>query len=309
MSQALDYSSGPPAGAAVRQAGYAAVIRYAGTPGRPKNITRTEFEDLSMSGVDVALVYENNTGDALLGYSEGQLAAENIANDAVRIGFPANRPLYFTVDRSVTSPSDFALVMLYLDGAASVIGRERVGVYGEYEVVKYALEGGHARYGWQTVAWSGGQQYAGAHLFQRLGTVLVDGIACDVNDILAPDWGQHSYTPNPGAPTEDDMPDRQLQPTTGRDACVTLVVPKNATELVVSLGWVPMEVKKLAFFGPTPAQGVNQIAVAWDAPNPFRIDPARCWEVPIPTGAVTAELTYSMAADPGRDTTGVVGFR
>ena len=110
---------------------------------------------------------------------------------------------------------------------------------------------------------------------------------------------------------EDDMPDRPLQPTPGKPACVTVVVPKTATELVVSVGWVRMYVSKLAFFGPTKPTGLNQLTVPVGNPGdkPFPIDAARSWQVQVPAGAVTAELTYSMAVDADHDTTGVVGFR
>ncbi|WP_409466317.1 hypothetical protein [Amycolatopsis sp. GA6-003] len=78
----------------------------------------------------------------------------------------------------------------------------------------------------------------------------------------------------PAAPPrteEEDMPDRELRPTNGKDACVTTVVPKNATKMVISLGWVPMTVKKVAFFGPTPGSGLNHL---WATSNPQRIDAA-----------------------------------
>lgn len=108
---------------------------------------------------------------------------------------------------------------------------------------------------------------------------------------------------------EDDMPERELEPTSGQAACKTLVVPKTATELVVSQGWVPLSVIKLAFFGPTPATGLNQLSVPVGGGAPFTVAAARSWEVPIPAGAVTAELTYTMTADTAHATTGVVGFR
>jgi glycoside hydrolase-like protein len=193
MTQVLDYSSRPPSGATVRSAGYPGVARYGGTPGRAKNITRAEFEDMDMSGIGVALVYENQAGDALAGYAAGQTSARAILADANSIGFPSNRPFYFAVDKDITGEAQFTAVMSYLDGAASVVGRQRVGVYGEYEVVKRALEGGHAVYGWQTVAWSGGKHYAGAHLYQRVGYVYPGGVQCDVSDVLQADWGQHNY--------------------------------------------------------------------------------------------------------------------
>lgn len=193
MAQALDYSAGAPSGAAVRTAGYVGVVRYCGTPGRPKNITRAEYEDMDMSGVGVALVYENRQGDALSGFGAGQASARAIQSDAASFGFPSSRPFYFTVDQQISTEAQYSAVMAYLDGAATVVGHSRVGVYGQYGVVQRAIEGGHAAYGWQTVAWSAGLRYSNANLFQNLGYVYVDGVECDSNDILSPDWGQHNY--------------------------------------------------------------------------------------------------------------------
>ncbi|OXM67221.1 hypothetical protein [Amycolatopsis vastitatis] len=72
-----------------------------------------------------------------------------------------------------------------------MLGKDCTGVYGEFDVIEKALPA-HASYGWQTAAWSRGLKSAKAALYQRIGQVFVAGIQCDVNDILAPDWGQHS---------------------------------------------------------------------------------------------------------------------
>lgn len=200
MATALDYSQGRPTADAVRQAGHSGVIRYVGTPGRTKNITAAEYRDMTSKGVGVALVYENKAGDAAGGYSAGQAAARIARADADSVGFPADKPIYFAVDSDQVTAANFAAVSAYLDGAASILGdRARVGVYGEYDVIEKNV-GSHARYGWQTAAWSGGKRSSKAHLFQRLGQIYVGGIQSDVNDILAADWGQHD------AQEEDDMP-------------------------------------------------------------------------------------------------------
>lgn len=193
MAQALDYSAGAPSGAAVKEAGYAGVIRYAGTPGHAKNITKAEYDDMAGSDIGVALVYEHLAGDALNGFGAGQAAARTIQADAANFGFPPSRPYYFTVDQQISMESQFTAVMSYLDGAATVIGHSRVGVYGQESVVRRAVLGGHATYGWQTAAWSAGLRFDGAHLFQHVGYVYVGNVECDSNDILAPDWGQHNY--------------------------------------------------------------------------------------------------------------------
>lgn len=194
MATALDYSQGRPSAAAVKAAGHSGVIRYIGTPGRTKNITRAEYADMTSKGISVALVYENRTGDAGGGYGAGVTAARNARADADSVGFPSSRPIYFAVDSDQVTAADFAAVSAYLDGAASVLGSLfRVGVYGEYEVIERNV-GSHASYGWQTAAWSLGERSAKAHIYQRLGQVYVGGIQSDVNDILASDWGQHDAT-------------------------------------------------------------------------------------------------------------------
>ncbi|MEV8610120.1 glycoside hydrolase domain-containing protein [Amycolatopsis sp. NPDC051373] len=193
MATVLDYSTGRPSGAAVAGRGHAGVVRYIGTPGRPKNLTRAEFLDLDAHGVGVALVYENHGGDAAGGRSAGVVAAQTARADADACGFPRDRPIYFAVDSDQVTAAQFDAVMAYLDGVASVLGSVvLVGVYGEYDVIEQAV-GPHARYGWQTAAWSHGKKSGKAALYQKLGTVEVDGVDCDESDVLADDWGQHNY--------------------------------------------------------------------------------------------------------------------
>jgi hypothetical protein len=196
MATALDYSAGRPSGAAVRAAGHAGVVRYAGTAGRTKNITKAEYQDMDRNGVGVALVYENKAGDALLGRAAGSASASAIAMDARNIGFPATRPFYLAVDQDITT--QMPTVVEYFRGANNVLGVARTGAYGEADVLDALFAAGVITYGWQTAAWSKGRKAKKAHLFQRIGTAIVGGIGCDVNDILATDWGQHNAQ-------EDDM--------------------------------------------------------------------------------------------------------
>ena len=107
------------------------------------------------------------------------------------MGQPADRPIYFAVDVDVTA-GQLAVVDAYLDGAASVLGRDRVGVYGEFDVVEHCLGGGHAAWGWQSRAWSHGRVSERAHLVQELGQVVVGGVECDVDTAHRTDFGQWS---------------------------------------------------------------------------------------------------------------------
>lgn len=87
---------------------------------------------------------------------------------------------------------------------------------------------------------------------------------------------------------------------------VTMAVPAGATELVISQGWIPMRVDSVAFFGPTPAQGVNQ---RWRTPEAKVLAPARPWQIPVPAGSVTAEVNYVLAENPAMPVYGTASFR
>jgi hypothetical protein len=202
MATALDYSGGRPTGQAVADAQHVGVVRYIGTPGRGKNLTRAEFLDMDARGRGVATVYENHAADAAGGYAAGQTAARTARADADRIGLPSDQPIYFAVDSDQVTEAQFGAVAAYLDGAASIIGWAQVGVYGEYDVIEMAV-GPHARLGWQTAAWSKGKRSAKAALYQRLGQIFVGGIECDVNDVQAADWGQHNHQSTTHRNTED----------------------------------------------------------------------------------------------------------
>lgn len=87
---------------------------------------------------------------------------------------------------------------------------------------------------------------------------------------------------------------------------VTMTVPVGAAELVISQGWIPMRVDSVAFFGPTPAQGVNQ---RWRTPEAKVLAPARPWQIPVPAGSVTAEVNYVLAENTAMPVYGTASFR
>lgn len=193
MAIVLDYSAGNPGGAAVAaEPGVVGVVRYGGTPGRRKNITPAEYRDMDAHGLGVATVYENRAGDALTGRAGGAQAATNWWSDMISIGFPAHRPGYFAVDQDVTA-AQLPGVGDYFAGVNIVLGVDRTGAYGERDVIEFLFDHKLITHGWQTVAWSHGQRSKRACLYQRAAQIFVGGIQCDVNDVLAPDWGQHNY--------------------------------------------------------------------------------------------------------------------
>lgn len=214
----IDYAGGRPGGAAISAAGYAFCVRYltAGGPGLPgKLLTPGEFADLQAHGISVVLNWETTADRMLGGYAVGVADAGEALITARTLGVPDNRPIFFSADWDATLAQQ-TQIDAYLQGCAAVIGIARVGIYGGYWPVKRALDSGTARWAWQTGAWSGGNRDPRIHLYQRVGTVTVGGIPCDVNEACQlPDFGQH---PSPTSPAEED--DMQNYPITGKGRMV-----------------------------------------------------------------------------------------
>jgi len=198
MAQVLDYSAGFPGAHTIRDAGYTGAVRYIGFPDRRKCATAGELADFTANRIGMALIYENTLTEWRGGYGAGQSAGERARGHARSIGFPDHRPIYLAIDQDVVTSGEFGVMLDHLRGAGTTVGGSGLlGVYGEADAIDRARDAGVARYFWQTAAWSRGRRTS-AHLFQHVGTVHVGGIACDVNDVLADDWGQHNFA-------EDDV--------------------------------------------------------------------------------------------------------
>ncbi len=192
----IDYAWGRPAPSTIRADGYTFAARYLSYSDGGKNLSAGEAASLRSGGVDVAVVWEESATAALNGYSEGVSDARAAQSEAAACGQPAGRPIYFAVDFDA-SAGDQAAINSYLDGVASVIGRERTGVYGGYYVVKRSFDAGKVRYGWQTYAWSGGQWDGRAQLRQILNGISVGGVDSDRDQAVAADFGQWGYAAPP----------------------------------------------------------------------------------------------------------------
>ena len=203
--QVIDYSAGFPGARAIKGARYGGAVRYIGFPDRRKCTTAQEFADFRANGISMALVYENNLTEWRGGYSAGQSAGQRARNHANAIGFPQDRPIYVAIDQDVVTTDEFDAAVGYIKGAASSIGGMILtGVYGEADVMDRIRSVHAGYYFWQTAAWSRGRR-TNANLFQHVGSVSVGGVACDVNDVLAEDWGQHNYGGSDGMITGADV--------------------------------------------------------------------------------------------------------
>jgi hypothetical protein len=282
----VDYPWSHPGGAALRAAGFKFACRYL-SHDTGKNLSRAEADDLAAHGVWCVVVWESTASRALSGYSGGAADAHTALAQATACGMPAGRPVYFATDWDVT-PSQQATVNAYLDGAASVLGQDRIGVYGGYYTVKRALDGGHAAYGWQTFAWSGGQWDDRAAIRQGY-QKKINGVDVDLDTALVPDYGQWMPNKIPYSP-EDNMAlsaeDKAWFKTT-IDASVKAAVQSSAYAAVLGKDAVPAPVSDPANPNWTAATYLKQLYL-------------RIQEIPAVTGggdtAALAELRKSVDA-------------
>jgi autotransporter-associated beta strand protein len=186
----VDYSFARPAPATLKASGSTFAVRYVSPPPNNKNISLSEAQSLQAAGQEIILVFESTATEMLNGFSAGVADANTAVSVATAAGAPANFFCYFAADFDA-SANDQIAINQYLGGAASVMGRSRVGIYGGYYTVSQVLSAGMASKGWQTVAWSGGNQDSRISLFQYAIHIL--GTSCDVDVGFGTNLGQ--WTP------------------------------------------------------------------------------------------------------------------
>lgn len=186
VAKGIDYSWARPGGAAIKAAGYHFVARYLSHDTSGKTLTHAEATDLHNHGQRIVLVWEDGAQNALGGHGQGVADAHTALSQANALGFPGNLPIYFAVDFDA-SPAQQTEIDAYLTGAASVIGPGRVGVYGGFYVVERSFQHHTAAFGWQTLAWSGGQVLKGIHLYQNGQSAFSGG--ADVDEARLSNYG------------------------------------------------------------------------------------------------------------------------
>lgn len=203
----IDYAFSPhPPAQLVKAAGITFVCRYmsalAENDGNGKNLLKGELAELLGAGLSVVVVEESAAGRMKAGKAAGIADGQHALAVTAALGMP-DIPVYFACDFDA-APGDQTAINAYLDGAASVIGRGRTGIYGGYWPLVRAAKAGTASWFWQTSAWSGDNvpghpdDLGGftRHIYQQ-GSVKVAGIAVDFDQAMTADYGQH---PRPAAP-------------------------------------------------------------------------------------------------------------
>ncbi|AXB47961.1 hypothetical protein [Amycolatopsis albispora] len=108
---------------------------------------------------------------------------------------------------------------------------------------------------------------------------------------VLPDPSCDDVTPwDLGVPVSDHFEEQSVELTAGTFVSKTLVCPSVAADLVISLGFVSFTVHHVKFFGATPESGAAELASHGEQ----FVDPARPYVLPVPAGALTAEILYTL---------------
>lgn len=188
--EGVDYAWLRPSTASLVDAGKVFVCRYGGQGSSGKHLTATEARELSAAGISIVANVEGAADGLLGGWNTGVNWAKSAEVHFAACGMPTDRPIYLSVDFNVTS-AQWPAVAQALKGAASVLGNERVGIYGGRRAIEWARRDGVAKWFWQTYAWSSGVWVPGNHIEQYQNGVTIGGIgSIDLDRALTSDYGQ-----------------------------------------------------------------------------------------------------------------------
>ncbi|MFC3848901.1 glycoside hydrolase domain-containing protein [Corynebacterium hansenii] len=231
----IDTAARPPSPSVIKAAGHIGHVVYVspdrtrgGLPGKP--VSRAHVDAMRAAGMGIACVwqYGKDGGDAppdfRRGHDGGVADARAADKKLTELGL-SGWPVFFAVDVDIDPDTDhrsWEQIRAYMRGAASVIGRDRCGIYGGWKVVEGAcrdalianLGTAGKQLAWQTRSWSAGRIHSAAVLYQRIVDTKanpaprIGGVAVDVNDVLHADWGQKPRTgtaPTPTPPKEKPL--------------------------------------------------------------------------------------------------------
>jgi hypothetical protein len=197
----FDYAAGVLSAADIKAAGALGAIRYVSDrrPGGSwmlgKPIQLAEARDLYQAGLKIVSNYQygkQSTADWLGGQSAGVTHAKRGWELHTAAGGPTGAPIYASIDDDPSLEQYQQQVAPYLRGWESVVGHQRVGVYGNSKTIEWALQDGLGSWFWQH-NWGTprGFVHPAAHLHQfEIDAREVAGVGVDLNNILKAQFGQ-----------------------------------------------------------------------------------------------------------------------
>jgi hypothetical protein len=175
-----------------------------------KPVTREYADTLRAAGLQIVSCYQYGKpgwptpSDYTRGYDGGVADAQTALRLHGAAGGPDSAPIFFSVDEDIDVNTWKSIAVQWFRGINSVLGVQRTGIYGHAQACGWAVgdgvigrstAAGH-QWAWQTAAWSHGQREPAAVLYQGVVVsgsepgALIGGIHVDVDDVLAPDFGQ-----------------------------------------------------------------------------------------------------------------------
>jgi hypothetical protein len=298
MTEGVDYSFQVPSAAGLAAAGKHFAGRYVG-PGFGKHLTVPERDALFAAGLDIFLNVEQWEGSAAGGYGVGQYHASLARDHAAQLGAPDHTALYFAIDFDVSSKG-WPAVREYLRGAASVVGIERVGVYGGINAVTWAARDGVASWFFQTYAWSDWQWFGGNHVEQYRNHVELAGGNVDLCRAPVGNFGQ--WRADGADPGQIFPGDGGSTPTINQgDPNMILIVQKGSGATYTYNGVYRMYVGNPAAVAELVAAGVRQIVVEDVTQHGIEFDPREHYVDRDQERAANAEILAPDAPGDGGD--------
>jgi hypothetical protein len=188
VAEGVDYSFAHPSPSSLKTAGKTFALRYIGPGSAGKLLTASERDQLWAQDISIGFLAEGAAGDMLRGAALGKAHAQLAETHRMALGAPA-LPIYFAADVDMVA-GNLPAITAYCNAAAGVLGRGRVGVYGEYDVMGWLKERGIATWFFQTYAWSAGKWFSGNHIEQYRNNQALGGGTVDLCRSKMDNFGQ-----------------------------------------------------------------------------------------------------------------------
>jgi len=204
----IDFSTARPSIAQLKAVGVTAVGRYigwdgvSGYPNTGKNLTRAEANGYITNGISIFLAFEYLASAAALGADQGRKDGALAEDQLGKLGAPVATGVYFAVDYDIPdyAPSEpntpanarakLGPIGDYFAAIKALKPGYRIGVYGGYWAVKRLFDAELVTMGWQTIAWSGGNQDPRINLLQTVQTPPLADVDVNIHVAKQADFGQ-----------------------------------------------------------------------------------------------------------------------
>ncbi|QGU02588.1 hypothetical protein CKALI_08645 [Corynebacterium kalinowskii] len=210
----IDYSGGVPNAQDVKARGHLGAVRYVSERrpganwmlGKPVRIDETKA--FSNAGLEVASVYQfgrAETADWLQGAAGAAIHAPQAIALHTAAGGPTGRPIYVAIDDNPTRAQYDGQIRPYLRAFKTALEGAglRLGIYGNYNVIDWAIADGLGEFFWMHDWGSAGRIHPRTTIHQKAKwQENISGVEVDINNVYAHDWGQwkpgYAPTPAPG---------------------------------------------------------------------------------------------------------------